>query len=380
MHIGFITGDLTTGHGWARYSLSLITALRACGVRVTVVASRNSPSDFEYPVYPILPNLTPAESWTLPKLALKIPDARQRLADCDLIHTTVEPFAPLGSWIAGKRPHIISGVGTYTALPILRRWPVGALYRRTFLGAAAMVCISHYTERRLLQAVPGVRSHVVVLGVDTQKVNQELAQVQPLEKRGLTVVALGAVKPRKGTLELVRAMAVVCQQIPDAQCVIVGRTDSDSAYTERIQAEIETLGLQNNVQMTGFITDPLGPARWLKTADVFVLPSLNEGWRFEGFGLVHLEASAAGLPVIGTRDCGSEDAIDDGVTGLLVSQQNIAEELPAAILTLLRDPEKRQQMGAAGREKAMHRTWERVATQMRDIYEQILGTSQRAGI
>jgi phosphatidylinositol alpha-1,6-mannosyltransferase len=83
---------------------------------------------------------------------------------------------------------------------------------------------------------------------------------------------------------------------------------------------------------------------WYGSAHVFALPSLNVGWKFEGYGLAHLEASAAGLPVIGTTDCGAADAIDDGVTGLLVTQAQVAERLPAAIIRLLSDPALAAQM------------------------------------
>ena len=57
------------------------------------------------------------------------------------------------------------------------------------------------------------------------------------------------------------------------------------------------------------------------------MASLNVGWKFEGFGLTLLEASAAGLPVIGTRDCGAEDAVIEGETGLLVAQSDLEHEL-----------------------------------------------------
>ena len=65
-------------------------------------------------------------------------------------------------------------------------------------------------------------------------------------------------------------------------------------------------------------------------------------------GLV-LAAGAAGLPVIGTRDCGAEDAIDHQTTGLLVSQERLDSELPQAILRILTQPELAARMGAAGR-------------------------------
>jgi phosphatidylinositol alpha-1,6-mannosyltransferase len=163
-------------------------------------------------------------------------------------------------------------------------------------------------------------------------------------------------------------MAVVRQQIPDAQCVILGSIDMDSDYTRQVQEAIVSLGLQEHVHLPGRVPEPTLLA-WYGAADVFVLPSINAGWKFEGYGLVHMEASAAALPVIGTRDCGAEDAIDDGVTGLLVPQTGIDDALPQAILSILSDPTHARQMGEAGREKARRETWDHVAQHMIALYE-----------
>lgn len=372
MHIGFITGDLNMGHGWGRYTANLLRALHAQGARLTVLASHNSPRDFPFPVHAILPGVTPAERHTLPRLLRQSPQARRRLAGCDVIHSAIEPFVPLGAAVAGDRPLFMTGHGTYVALPQMRRRPIGALYRRAFLRAT-VVCNGAYTQRRLHAVLPEARSAVVRLGIDAQTHLHHLSQAAPFPRSGPTVLFLPAIKPRKGTLEWVRALAVVRRSIPDARGVIVGRTDANPAYTQQVMAEIDALGLRDAVTLTGFIADPLELARWYRTADVFALPSLNHGWQFEGFGLVHLEAGLAGVPVIGTRDCGAEDAIDDGVTGLLVSQTNIAEELPAALLTLLRDDALRARMGAAGRAKASAQTWDSVAAQMLTLYEAALG-------
>jgi phosphatidylinositol alpha-1,6-mannosyltransferase len=182
------------------------------------------------------------------------------------------------------------------------------------------------------------------------------------------VLSVGAVKRRKGTLELVQAMAAVRRHIPDVQCVILGSLDAESGYVEGVRAAIAALGLEDCVYLPGRVPDEtlLG---WYSAADVFVLPSMNDSWKFEGYGLVHLEASAAGLPVVGTTDCGAADAIEDGVTGLLVPQAGIAETLPGAILSILNDPVRARQMGGAGREKAQRQTWDHVAQQMIALYE-----------
>jgi phosphatidylinositol alpha-1,6-mannosyltransferase len=150
--------------------------------------------------------------------------------------------------------------------------------------------------------------------------------------------------------------------------VILGSVDMDSDSTRQVQEAIAALGLQDHVQLPGRVPESTLLA-WYGAADVFVLPSINAGWKFEGYGLVHMEASAAGLPVIGTRDCGAEDAIDNGVTGLLVPQPAIDDALPQAILSILSDPARARQMGEAGRAKARRETWDHVAQHMVGLYE-----------
>jgi phosphatidylinositol alpha-1,6-mannosyltransferase len=238
-----------------------------------------------------------------------------------------------------------------------------------------VVCVSYYTARVLSDILPGVRTAVVNNGVDVERFSHlrdgANTPSNAITKQGPTILSVGAVKLRKGTFELVQAMPAVLQHIPDAHCVILGSLDMEPDYVSRVRATISALGLSDCVHLMGRVPDEtlLG---WYGAADVFVLPSINSGWKFEGYGLVHMEASAAGLPVIGTRDCGAEDAIDDGVTGLLVPQVGIAEALPQAIISILSDPERARQMGAAGRAKAATQTWDHVARQMIALYEAAL--------
>ena len=369
MRIGFLTSDLGHHHGWGHYTLSLILALRNAGVEVSVVAARNSQPIEGLPVTARLPILVPREPRFVLRTLLHIPSARRLLRDCDIIHAPAEPFAPLAAGVAGKRPLFITGHGSYVRFD-QQRWPVRALFRQAY-SRARVVCDSRYTERVLQRILPGAQTAVVTLGVDVQRYMILRAPAHTLPKPIPTVLSVGAVKPRKGTLDLVQAMAVVRQYVPDVQCVILGSLEMEPEYVERVRAAMNDLHLNDCVRLLGHVTEEalLG---WYGAADVFVLPSINDGWKFEGYGLVYMEASAAGLPVIGTTDCGAEDAIDHGVTGLLVPQNNLAEGLPQAILSILTDPARAQQMGAAGREKARQQTWDHVARQMIALYEAAL--------
>jgi glycosyltransferase involved in cell wall biosynthesis len=393
LRIGILAPDLSRKHGWATYSLNLLGALQRAGVPMTVLAAHNSPDVDSIDLHRVLPALYPRGSNFMPWLLAAYPRARALLRGCDLVHALVEPYAPLAALAAGARPLVITGHGSYVRLPVERRWPVGALYGWSF-RRGTLACVSHYTAKAAHDALPDVKTVVINNGVDVRQFARLPSPQTPLPQgEGLLtpplyeveravsdfserggedkiILAVGAVKARKGTLELVRAMAAVRDRMPNVHCIIIGSLTAEPAYTERVQAAVHELKLENIVHLLGHVPESELLA-WYAAAEVFCVPSMNDGWKFEGYGLVHLEASAAGLPVIGTRDCGAEDAIDDGVTGLLVSQMHIADELPNAILRILSDPALAARMGAAGRVKAQHQTWDAVAAQVIGLYNRL---------
>lgn len=368
LSIGLLTADLTDRHGWATHSRHLIAALEAAGVRCTVVASRDHADLSERPAYPLLPLVYPPETHMLAKLLRAAPRAAAALRDCDIIHTTVEIYAPLGALIAGQRPFFMTGHGSYVNLPRIRRFPADKVYGWAF-RRSTMICVSRYTAKVAERVLPGLRTVVVNNALDGQRWLSIERQRQPGQPP--TVLAVGALKRRKGILEIVRAMTTVRERLPDAQCVIIGSLTAMPDYAAEVQAEIARLDLGTSVRLLGHVEEA-ELQRWYSSADVFVLPSINDHWKFEGYGLVLMEASAAGLPVISTRDCGAEDAVIDGHTGLLLPQDQLETALPTAILSLLTDRDRAAQMGAAGREHARHQTWERVAARMIDIYRAAL--------
>lgn len=356
LRIGLLAADLTHKHGWAHYCLSLVQALTNAGVRVTVVAARNSPLVEGINLLPILPAVDPMDGGMLAAMLRALPQVRAALKDCDLIHAAVEPYAPLGALVAGRRPLVVTGHGSYVLAPEQRRFPVGALYAWAY-RRGLMVCVSHYTARMAERAAPGVRTRVVNNGVDFE----HFGAVEHVGGGG--VLCVGAVKGRKGTLELVQAMA----HVPNARCVIVGSVDTEPDYVQQVRDEIARLGVGDRVTLAGRVS-AAELMRFYAEADVYALASKNVGWKFEGYGLSLLEASAAGLPVIGTTDCGAEDAVRDGETGLLVAQNDLERGLPEAIRRLLDDKDLARGMGANGRAFARERTWTQVAGEMLDIY------------
>ncbi|MFQ3567016.1 MAG: glycosyltransferase family 4 protein [Aggregatilineales bacterium] len=372
LHIGLLAADLTQRHGWAHYSLSVARALQRAGAQVTIVTTTNSPQPTGLDALPLLPTVDPLEGGLLLKQFARLPRARRALADCDIIHAAIEPFAPLAAALAGRRPLFVTGHGSYVRIAQQRRFPASAIYQWA-LRRARLVCVSRYTASEAQRLLPGVETIVINNGIDAER----FATLPPLTepKRGPTVLSVGAVKARKGTLELVRALAVVRRQLPTVQGVFIGDLEADPEYVTQVRQEIDALGLTDCVHLLGRRADEALLA-WYGAADAFVLPARSNDWKFEGFGLALLEASAAGLPVIGATGSGVEDAIDDGVTGLLVPHDQLETALPEAILRVLGDPALARAFGAAGRAKAHAQTWDAVAVQLIARYEAALNLGQ----
>ncbi|MBN1564720.1 MAG: glycosyltransferase family 4 protein [Anaerolineae bacterium] len=367
LRVAFLTSALNTSYGWARYALELARALPEHGVEVVALTQPDAeiPADLAVAdMHSVLPHLVPPTRGFMARSLLALPRVRRAVADCDLLHVIAEPYSPLAAASAGKRPLVITAHGTYVPQTARRRW-VGRLYRYAY-ARAHLIAVSRYTAAKVRAVLPDSDPTIIHNGVHVARF--QIPTSVP-EKKGPTILASGGVKTRKGTHLLVEALAQVKQQVPDAQLVVTGRQD-DPGYLAQIEEQIADLQLTDAVYLLGQIpeSDLLG---WYQHADVFALPSLSVGEKFEGFGLVFLEASASGLPVIGTTGSGVEEAVIEGETGLLVSQ-NDAQALAEAITRLLLDEALRGQMGAAGRAYAQTQDWANIAAQVRAVYDQTL--------
>lgn len=368
LRVAILATDPAESHGWSRHTQDLIAALADQDVSITLIttagATYQPPAHVES-VYRILPSLTPPGRFTPLRIAALAPRLRQITAGYAAVHVIAEPYT-LAAW-GNPAPLIVTAHGTYLPTTAKSRgW--GWLYRRLY-RRARIACVSAYTQGRVLAAVPNLQTKVIPNGVVLSRFGEAFHRREGLtlpEKRGPIVLAVGQIKPRKGYHVLVAALPPIRAAYPDVQVAIVGNPQTDPAYTATLRAALEANGCADSVVWTGRLSD--GPLLgWYAAADVFALPAINDGDRFEGFGLVYLEASAAGLPVVGTSGNGAESAIQDGVTGRLVPQNDPAA-LAEAVIALLSDPTRRAQMGRAGRTFAATHTWERHAAQIAAWY------------
>ncbi|MDP3963040.1 MAG: glycosyltransferase, partial [bacterium] len=158
------------------------------------------------------------------------------------------------------------------------------------------------------------------------------------------------------------------KQFPDLAYVIVG--NQRGRYFHEMQKNIIDLGIADDVRFYQDLTDEDLLALY-DHAVCFLLTPARMDMYVEGFGLVYREAGARKLAVIGSKDCGAEDAVQDGVTGILCPQNDISA-VADALHRLLEDAALRKRMGEAGRKLAQSWTWSNVAEQYKAIYAEVL--------
>ncbi|QOZ77312.1 glycosyl transferase [Bradyrhizobium sp. CCBAU 53351] len=241
-----------------------------------------------------------------------------------------------------KRPLVVhwhADIVTHAGL----RWFIEPLMRRTLRRAKAIIVSDHV----LVDNTPLLREyedkcHVVPFGIDISGYDWPKIEPHHVNDRGRLVLACGRLVPYKGFDVLIRAAAAY-----NFEVWIVG----EGTERPRLVQLIEELGLSERVRLLGSVKD-CERIKLMCLADVFVMPSVTTA---ETFGLVQLEAMAAGRPVVNTAlDTAVPRVARHGMEAITVPPGD-AEKLGEAIDTLIRDPERRRRMGLAARNRALTR-------------------------
>ncbi len=254
--------------------------------------------------------------------------------------------------------------------------------RRSIVEPDAVLVVSPYW-RDTLEREFGVDARVVTNGVDAARFRRpdqpegaDLRRRVGAEDRFL-FLTVGGIEPRKGSLELVEALASVRRAVspPPVLAVVGGHSFQDHGpYRERALDRAGNLGIEvgRDLVVLGTVPDD-ELRRWYWAADAFVFPSVKEG-----FGLVVLEALAAGLPVIATDIPVFRGYLADGETALLAAAGDAAS-LSSAMTRLVVDPELRRRLARAGPGVAARFTWQRTATQHAGVYRNLADRRSAAG-
>jgi glycosyltransferase involved in cell wall biosynthesis len=171
----------------------------------------------------------------------------------------------------------------------------------------------------------------------------------------VTLLTVARVHPRKGQRCALEALAAMQPRPQVGLEYLIAGPVVNRAYQGELESLAQKCGVA--VRFLGNVPDAELPALYAR-ADIFVMTPVPHGPSIEGFGLVYLEAAAAGLPVIAHRTGGVAEAVRDGVTGLVVAPEDRAG-LGAAIRLLAEDPAKRQQLGERGKLRVKELSWAR---------------------
>ena len=219
------------------------------------------------------------------------------------------------------------------------------LMHAVFKRADRIIANSRFTAKRVGECGLKGSVSIVPCGVDATKLSRTPAHVP-------TILFIGRLVARKGCDHLIDALPRVRRKLGDVRLEIIG----NGPDKERLAALAAHLDVQQCVEFLGNVPDEQR-SEALSRAWCFAMPARDEHGDVEGFGIVYLEAAMAGLPAIGGKGSGAEDAIVDGITGFLVDP-NDQMAITDALIDLLSEPERARAMGDAGRERALsHYTW-----------------------
>ena len=279
----------------------------------------------------------------------------------DVLHVH-EPLMPLVPWfvlrqatapiVATFHTHREQGHRWYGRY----RWLLAPLMRRV----RARLAVSDAARRTVARHFPG-HYEIVPNGIDVDRFRHPAARPAAMPDHLRSILYVGRLEPRKGVDRLIQAITIVRQHAQDTRLVIVG----EGPDRARLETAAREAGI--DARFTGRVSDDALPAYYL-AADVVCSPALGD----ESFGIVLLEAMAAGRPIVATRIEGYEELLAGAGSARLVDADDAAA-LAREITLLLDSPELRRTLGARGAAFARAYDWSTVAQRLESIYASTCG-------
>jgi phosphatidylinositol alpha-mannosyltransferase len=284
----------------------------------------------------------------------------------DIVHIH-EPVVPLLSVAAVYFSKSVN-VGTFHAC---HNTPRGYHFCHPFLKGAferldGKIAVSQPARDFVAKYLPG-EYHIIPNGVDFEHFAADVLPIEEFCDGKLNILFVGRLEKRKGLDYLLGAYGRVKRQFPNTRLIVVGPgTKLRRNYAEKIsRMKLKDVVFAGRVSYADL-------PRYYRAADIFCAPATGE----ESFGIILLEAMAAGKPIIASNISGYASVVNDGIEGLLVPPKDEGA-LAQAIISLFSDATLRQQMGGRGRAKAEEYRWERVARMVLNYYSELLVSSPR---
>jgi phosphatidylinositol alpha-1,6-mannosyltransferase len=213
-------------------------------------------------------------------------------------------------------------------------------YLGEFTQSAISKALSSNAQRAMVKIAPGIDTDHF-FPTDASILRRSLG----LEDKKV-IVSVGRLVHRKGQDYLIQSMPLILHQVPNAHLLLVGQ----GPYLEHLQKLVKEHGLENSVTFIGRVDYKELP-QYLCVGDIFAMPSRSrlKGLEVEGLGIVYLEASSCGLPVLAGNSGGAPDAVKQSETGLVVNGTD-EKQIASAAIELLNNSDSSKKMGLAGRQ------------------------------
>jgi glycosyltransferase involved in cell wall biosynthesis len=222
------------------------------------------------------------------------------------------------------------------------------LKKFSYIRAEKVIAICEATKNLLIKeyGMPSEKIIVIYTGIDATPVDNSdykknfLRHQFNISKERLVLTSIGRLHEQKGHVYLLCALEQLASEFPDVLLLLVG----DGPLRNTIEAEIISRNLMSKVNLMGYREDIRDI---LSITDIFILPSL-----YEGFPYIILESMAAGNSLIVTDVGGNSESVINGITGIVVPPKNV-DYLYKAIVSLVKNPSKRKEMGEKGRQEVL---------------------------
>lgn len=370
MKVALISPSIDPKNGWGNITYGLAKRLvDKVELKVYVPKGEKVDEDLKNITKDILPRKIILSSCIKPQTLFKVLCSFRLIDnDVDILHSIdAYPYA-IPAAIFSKiynKPLIVGTQGTYAVHPLHRKID-RFLLKFAYEQAKIVYTPSQYTKNRIKSKV--VKPIKILHNpVDYDNFSKSLNLLSLNEKyNGYKIIlSVGALKSRKGYDIMIKAFKEMNKTIPNSIYLIIG----EGNWRGYLETLVDRLGLQSKVLFLGGKSGN-ELIKHYQICDVYAHTPVNINDNFEGFGIVYLEAGAAGKPVVGSDSGGVADAIINNDTGILVPERDI-KATADALVKILSDKNLAKRLGNNGRYRAKKLSWDNYVKEIIKLYEDI---------
>ena len=274
----------------------------------------------------------------------------------DIVHTH-GPLVPNLPFLALHYSKSKNFATFHTAFTNFNWYAVAKLFfKKEFKRIDGLICVSEYAREVLYPHFPG-NYRIIPNGIDVKRFNPKLPPVSEISSPNPKILFVGRLDPRKGVDHLLDAFPLIKREIPDVELIVVGSGPSAEQYKRKAGS---------GVKFVGFVSAEMLP-RYYVSCDLYCSPAIGG----ETFGIVLLEAMAAGTPVVASKISGYDRVVKDGFNGIFMDPKD-PQDMAQAIIKVLKNKDLKKRLSLSGRKFSLRYSWDNVAKEVEELYRQVL--------